>query len=266
MKKLLTILFFIFLSFNLTAQVDYSFGNIKHRRDRGVVPTIGIKGGLTHYYMHFAYERYNKLPNDFLLNPGYGLYVEYPIKKAKKLKGLAIGGEIMMIERGFQKSFDFRGDMPEVDRIKANYIDIRIPVTYYIHQANLLSPYVFVAPDFGICYGGEFSKTFKDNPELNNSVDISKSNAMRSYDISLTVGAGLRYNIHFQVFTLVLKLDGSFNLGLLNTNGASNLTYVDQIAYHVKNDSRKNRGFEVMFSIGVPLKFNFLHDSCWGWK
>lgn len=263
MKKLLTILFFVLLSWNLTAQVDYSFGNVKHRRDRGVVPTIGIKGGLTHYYMHFAYDRYNKLADDFLLKPGFGLYIEYPIKK---VRGLAVSGEIMMVERGFQKSFDFRGDMPEVDCIKANYIDIRIPIIYYLRPTELLSPYIFAAPDFGLCYGGEFSKTFSENPEYNTSVDISNSDAMHQFDISLAVGAGVRYNIHFQVFTLVLKLDGSYNFGFLNTNGASESNYVDNLAYHVKDDSRFNRGFEVMFSIGLPLKFNFLHDSCWGWR
>ena len=60
MKKLLAILVFVLLGLNLTAQVDYSFGNVKNKRDRGVVPTIGIKGGLTHYYMDFAYKEYNK--------------------------------------------------------------------------------------------------------------------------------------------------------------------------------------------------------------
>ena len=264
MKKLLTILFFIVLSWNLSAQVvDYSFGNVKHKRDRGVVPTIGIKGGLTNYYMHFAYDNYNKLSNDIVLNPGFGVYIEYPVKK---LRHWAVSGEVMMVERGFKKSFKFRGDMPEVDQIKANYLDIRIPIIYYIHPTNLLTPYLFVAPDFGFCYGGEFTKTFSDNPEFNSSVDISNSDAMSSFDVSLAMGAGLRYNIHFQVFTLVLKLDGSFNLGFLNTNGATEPTYVDNIAYHVKDDSRRNRGVEVMFSIGIPLKFNRLHDSCWGWK
>ena len=263
MKKLLAILFFVALGVNLTAQVDYSFGNVKHKRDRGVVPTIGIKGGLTHYYMSFAYENYNKLPNDIVLKPGFGLYIEYPVKK---LRHWAVSGEVMMVERGSQKSFKFRGDMPEVDRINANYLDIRIPIIYYLRPTDLLSPYVFVAPDFGLCYGGEFSKTFSENPEYNISVDIAKSDAMNQFDVSLNIGVGFRYNIHFQVFTLVLKLDGSYNLGFLDTNGASESTYVDNIAYHVKNDSRRNRGFEVMFSIGIPLKFNLLHDSCWGWK
>ena len=256
-------MFFVALSWNLSAQVDYSFGNVKHKRDRGAVPTIGVKGGLTHYYMHFAYDTYNKLPDDMVLKPGFGLYIEYPLKKKK---GWAVSGEIMMIERGFKKSFNFRNEMPEVDEIKAQYIDVRIPIIYYFKHTNLLSPYVFVAPDFGLCYGGEFSKTFADNPEYNTSVNIANSDAMNSFDISLALGAGVRYNIHFQVFTLVLKLDGSFNLGFINTNGSSESNYVDNIAYHVKDDSRRNRGLEVMFSIGLPLKFNRLHDSCWGWR
>lgn len=254
---------FVVLGQNLTAQVDYSFGNIKHKRDRGSVPTIGIKGGLSNYYMSFAYDNYNKLHNDIVLKPGFGLYIEYPVKK---LRHLTIGGDIMMIEKGFQKSFKFRGDMPEIDRIKANYLDVRIPVSYYFLPNELLSPYLFVAPDFGYCYGGEFSKKFPENPEYDNSVDVSDSDAMNAFDISLAIGGGLRYNIHFEVFTMVLKLDASFNLGFIDTNGASESIYVDNIAYHVKDDSRRNRGVELMFSIGIPLKFNRMHDSCWGWK
>ncbi|MBR6091688.1 MAG: PorT family protein [Bacteroidales bacterium] len=262
MKKLLTLMFFVALSLCVTAQVDYSFGNIKHKREKSTIPTIGIKGGLTSYHMHFAYEKYNKLSDDLILKPGFGLYVEFPIKK---LKGFAVGGEVMMIDRGYRKSFKFRGDMPEVDQIQAHYLDVRIPITYYFRHTEVLNPYIFIAPDFGMCYGGEMTKTFAGNPKYNTSVDISKSDAMSSFDLSLAFGVGIRYKIHFQVFTLVLKLDGSYNLGLLNTNGAKEPVYVDNLAYHVKDASRYNRGLEVMFSIGIPLKFNFLHDSCWGW-
>lgn len=262
MKKLLTLMFFVALSLCVTAQVDYSFGNIKHKREKSTIPTIGIKGGLTSYHMHFAYEKYNKLSDDLILKPGFGLYVEFPIKK---LKGFAVGGEVMMIDRGYRKSFNFRGDIPEVDQIQAHYLDVRIPVTYYFRHTEVLNPYIYIAPDFGMCYGGEMTKTFAGNPKYNTSVDISKSDAMSSFDLSLAFGVGIRYKIHFQVFTLVLKLDGSYNLGLLNTNGAKEPVYVDNLAYHVKDASRYNRGLEVMFSIGIPLKFNFLHDSCWGW-
>ena len=156
--------------------------------------------------------------------------------------------------------------MPEVDEINTKYLDVRIPITYYFRNTEVLNPYIFAAPDFGFCYSGEFTKTFSENPEYNQSLDISDSDAMSSFDISLAVGAGIKYNIHFQMFSIVLKLDASYNFGFLNTNNASEPVYVDNIAYHVKDDSRRNRGLEFMLSIGVPLKFNKLHDSCWGWK
>ena len=214
--------------------------------------------------MHFAYDKYNKLSNDFVLKPGFGLFIEYPLKKS--LKNFAIGGEVMMINRGFRKSFNFRGYMPEVDEINTKYLDVRIPITYYFRNTEVLNPYIFAAPDFGFCYSGEFTKTFSENPEYNQFLDISDSDAMSSFDISLAVGAGIKYNIHFQMFSIDLKLDASYNFGFLNTNNASEPVYVDNIAYHVKDDSRRNRGLEFMLSIGVPLKFNKLHDSCWGWK
>lgn len=265
MKKLLPILFFIILGYSLTAQVvDYSFGNVKHKRDKSTVPTVGIKGGLTKYDMHFAYQEYNKLPDDFVLKPGFGVFIEFPFKKPR-LRAISIAGEVMMIERGMRKSFKFRGDMPEVDEIKANYIDVRIPITYYFRNAEVVNPYIFVAPDFAFCYGGEFSKTFSENPEYNTSVNVANSDALNSLDILLAAGVGVRFNFHFQVFTLIMKLDGSYHFGLLNTNGAKESTYVDNLAYHIEDESRYNRGFEVMLSIGIPLKFNFLHDSCWGW-
>ncbi len=267
MKKIITIVsLLIAVSLNLSAQVDYSFGNIKNKRDKGVVPTIGIKGGLTHYYNVFSYDKYNKLADDFTLNPGFGLYIEYPVKK---VRGLAISVEFMVVEKGFKKSFDYNWDLnngtttPEIDQLKANFIDLRVPIIYYMRHTALLSPYLFVAPDFGFCYGGEMTKTFTEHPEHNQSINISDTDAVKKYDISFIFGAGMRYNIHFQLFTMVLKLDASYNLGFLNTNGASEPTY-GGIAYHV-NDRRVNRGFELMFSIGIPLKFNRMHDSCWGW-
>lgn len=263
MKRLLALLFFIFLSLVLTAQaVDYGFGKVKHKRNRKVVPTIGIKVGLTHYYMDFAYDKYNRLPDDFILKPGFGLFIEYPLKK---LNGLSIGCDIMMIERGFQKSFYFRGDMPEVDRINAKYIDVRIPIVYYFLTTSQINPYIIAAPDFGLCYGGEFSKTFPENPNFNQYVDISKSDAMNQFDFSLAFGAGVRYSIPFQAFTLVLKIDGSYNFGFLDTNGASESYHNDNITYQISDESRRNRGFELMLSVGIPLKFNTTHDACWGW-
>lgn len=266
MKRLITILLFVFaISFQTMAQVDYSFGNIKKKRNLKNVPTIGVKGGFTMNNMAFSVKSYDKLPGEGVNAPAYGLFMEFP---NSKIRGLAIGGEVLMVERGVTKDFMFRNLYHEIDKISTKYIDIRIPVTYYFMSYNIVNPYVFVAADFAVCYSGSVSKSFPDNDEFEDlSIDMSKSDAvLRPYDISAVAGVGVRFNIPFQVFTLVIKLDADYNFGLLNTMPSKHGTPIDVYAYtYEKNESRKNRGLEFMISIGLPLKFDFGRDACYGW-
>lgn len=263
MKKLISILFFVALSVNLVAQHDFSFGNVRNNREKSSAPIAGVKVGLTSYHMDFAYKKYNKLPNDMVLKPAFGLFIEYPVKL---INGLSIGADFLMINRGFRKSFDLRGEVKETDEISAQYFDIRIPVTYYLFNSRKLTPYIFVAPDFALCYAGTFSKSFPDYPDYNTSVDVSKSDALSSYDICLALGAGLRYNLRLRSFTMTFKLDGAYNLGFLNTNGATESNYVDKITYNVEETGRFNRGLEFMLSVGMPLKINRTYDACRSWR
>ena len=263
MKKLISILFFVALSLNLAAQHDFSFGNATNNRDKSIVPIVGIKAGLTSYHMDFAYEEYNKLPNDMVLKPAFGFFVEFPMKL---VNGLSVGVDLLMINRGFRKSFDLRGEVKEIDEISAQYFDVRIPLTYYFFDAKKLTPYIFVAPDFALCYAGEFSKSFPDNSDYNTTVDVSKSDALSSYDVCLALGAGFRYNLRLRSFTMTFKLDGAYNLGFLNTNGATESNYADKITYNIDDEGRLNRGLEFMLSIGIPLKFNRTYDACRGWR
>lgn len=248
-----------------TAQVDYSFGHVARKRDFKHVPTLGIKGGLTFYDMKFSIKDYNKLPGEHVMNPGFGLFIEYDVN-LRKLQGLTIGGEIMSIGRGYKKDFSFRGNIREIDQLNAKYIDLRIPVSYYFMSLSSVSPYIFVAPDFAFCYGGNWSKTFPDGEVSNISVDISESDAViRPFDIALNMGVGVRFKIKHPVYTVVIKIDGSYNLGLMNVKSKNDGRPVDVYAYAFDNEIRHNRGFEFMLSIGMPLKLNLKHDACWGW-
>lgn len=267
MKKIL-VLTIILLSavFQTMAQVDYSFGHVAKKRDFKHVPTVGIKGGLGFYNMHFSIKEYNKLPGNNVMNPGFGLFVEYDLN-ISKLQGLAIGGEIMSIGRGYKKDFTFRGKIREIDQMESKYIDLRIPVSYYFMNYSTVSPYIFVAPDFAYCYGGTWSKTFPDGEVNDISVNISDSDAVISpFDISLNMGVGVRFKIKHPVFTVIVKLDGSYNLGLMNVKSKENGKPSDVYAYSFYNEIRNNRGFEFMLSIGMPLKLNLKHDACWGWR
>lgn len=265
MKKLTAILIFVLaLGFQTVAQVDYSFGNIKKKRNMRNVPTIGIKGGYTMNNMHFANKVYNDLSGDGVNAPAYGLFLEFP---SSKYLGFSLGFELLMVQRGMTKDFMFRNLYHEIDKVETKYIDFRIPVTYYFFRYSVINPYIFVAADFAWCYSGVVSKNFPDNSDWNLSVDMSKSDAvMRPYDISAIAGVGLRFNLNFEVFTIVIKLDADYNFGLINTIPSEKGTPIDVNAYTFdKDDTRTNRGLEFMVSIGLPLKFNFARDACTRW-
>lgn len=269
MKKFTAILVLLLaISLQTMAQVDYSFGYIKKKRDFKNVPTIGIKGGLTLYSMRFSDSNYNDLSGNYVLKPGFGVFVEYDVN-IKNIQGFTLGVELMSVNRGYHKEFVFRpgsADIKEVDDLDAKYIDLRIPFGYRFNSEQTVNPYVFVAPYVGFCYGGAISKEFPDGQHENLSVDISKSDAIiNPLDLGLIMGAGVRFNFKFEVFSLILKLDASYDLGLMNTYSTVNGNPTDLYAYTFLNETRRNKGFEFMLSIGLPLKFTFLRDACYGW-
>ena len=63
-----------------------------------------------------------------------------------------------------------------------------------------------------------------------------------------------------------IKLEADYNLGLLNTLSSTNGIPIDVYAYTFEKETRKNRGFEIMLSIGIPLKFEKHFDPCSGWN
>ena len=264
MMRRLAAIIVLLMAFSLNAEAwDYGFGN-RPRQTRKNVPVIGIKGGLTFYGMSFSNKYYNDLKMDRVSFPGFGLFAEFPIENFPQM---SIGVELLMIERGMKKSFDFRDKISEIDKIDAKYIDLRIPVTYYFFDANAINPYVFLAADVAFCYGGQISKEFPNGELENCYVDIAKSDAvMKPLDISAIAGVGVRFKIKFTRFTMPIKLEADYNLGLLNNMSSTTGNPIDVYVYTFEKETRKNRGFEIMLSIGIPLKFEQHYDACSGWN
>lgn len=264
MRRFFTIIVLLTVfTLNAEAQWDYSFGN-KYRKTRKNLPVIGLKGGLTSYGMRFSNKYYDDLKMERLLKPGFGIFTEFPIERFPRL---SVGAEILMIERGMRKSFDFRESVSETDEIDAKYIDFRIPVTYYFLDERTVSPYVFAAADFAFCYGGTVSKKFPNGEIDDMTVDISQSDALiNPFDISVIGGAGVRFKIKFSTFTMPVKIEADYNFGLLNTMSKKAGTLIDVYAYSFDGEIRKNRGFEFMLGIGIPFKINRNYDACRKWN
>jgi len=265
-KSIILILLMIFIIDNSIAQ-GYVFNIFKNARnqDRSKAVIVGLKGGYTINYMHFSDKDYNSLDGSTLNKPAYGLYIEIPIKKK-----LSIAPEVLMMERGMTKKYVWRNEIPTTDIIDAKYVDLRVPVIYRFLSGVSVKPYVFVAPDIAFCYGGTIDKNYDVEPNVlqqNNitdpdAIEIAKSDAVMSqFALSALVGAGVRYDINFQSFSLILKFDLGYNLGLTNTyskaekNGTAQLGNVN--AYDPERIGKRfNRGFEAMLSIGLPLHFS----------
>lgn len=263
MKKIIVILMVLFaVGIQATAQVDYSFGNMKKSRKLKTNPSVGIKGGLTFYNMKFSDANYDKLSGERVIKPGFGAFVEIPFGK----RGMSIGAELMMIERGMKKSFNHLG-VEEVNSINSKYIDFRIPLTYYLLLSDYINPYMFVAADAAFCYGGTAQTSFPNGEYSSSSVDIATSDAvLTQYDLSAIVGVGVRFNVMFELFTMAVKLDASYNFGILNIKSQVEGTPTNVYAHSSKDDATwHNRGIEIMLGVSIPLKWNRMHDSCWGW-
>lgn len=271
MRRFLTIIvLLIAVGFQAAAQVDYSFGNIKKKHGKTDVPIGGFKGGFTFYNMHFSDKDYNKLPGKNVTAPGYGIFVEYPMRT---MKDMTIGVEVMMIEKGYIKEFNARPNgvnIPKIEQINAKYIDVRVPFSYRFMAKNVINPYVFAAADVSFCYAGEQKHEFPENDEIQTqSVDLSKSDGvMKQLDISVLAGAGLRFNIRVNRSVVVLKLDGAYNFGIMNvkSNVDGDITNVNAWQQSETKEKWYNRGIELMVSLGIPLKYDRREGACKKWK
>lgn len=269
MRRALTILTILLsLGFASMAQADYGFGgSIKNGKPS--IPIIGLKGGLTSYDMKFSDKDYNKLNGKSISSIGYGVFVEYP---SKRINGLSVGAEVMLVEKGYFKEFNARPNgvnIKKTEQIDAKYCDIRIPVSYRFLPEKRINPYVFVAPDLSFCYGGTQKHEFPDNNELQTqSVDLSKSDAVLTQtDISVVAGIGLRFNIPINRNVYVIKLDGAYNFGLNNVKSQQDSKYANVHAWYSEDkESWNNKGYEIMLSIGIPLIFNRMEGACKSWR
>lgn len=264
-RKIVILLLLTAAVFQTVAQVDYSFGNIKKSHKIKNIPTVGIKGGLTFYNMKFSNKAYDKLPGENIQNIGYGVFGETPFGKNRNM---SVSFELMMIEKGMKKSFDHRG-VQEINQINSKYIDFRIPLTYYFMVSDYVNPYIFGAADIAFCYGGTDKVEYPNKEYEGSSIDIANSDAvLKLFDLSVIAGAGVRFNIHFESFTMSVKLDASYNFGLLNVKSNVEGEPANIYAYYYDENNREkwyNRGLEVMLSVGIPLKFNKMNDLYYDW-
>ncbi|MGN0033700.1 MAG: outer membrane beta-barrel protein [Candidatus Limimorpha sp.] len=261
MRKFFICLLFLSSLVNLQAQ---SRGSYYDRNQKFNATLIGLKAGFSSYNMAFGNMPYSDADNNNISNLTFGAFVEMPIKS---VYGLSVGAEAVMLERGYDIKYRFRDVIDSEDVLEARYIDFRLPVSYRFLPSKLVNPYVFIAPGIGFCYAGENRQTIGDLYSY--SIDIRESDAViNNIDFGFAFGAGLRCNLPINWYYVVLKLDVSYYLGLMNTYSKKVLdgdcSYINVFAVGDNTfTTRYNRGFEATISIGFPL-IRQSHDACMG--
>lgn len=274
MKKLLFLIVVLMIGSSVSAQSSHT--NNKARKAVG----IGLLGGgnLTHYaYINSGYNL-NSLPfADSLLlrvHPTLGFTVDIPMENH-----LYITPEFLVETKGDARQYISTPSGSEVlYTATVSYLDVRVPIAYSIPVSKSFQPFVFVAPSVSL--------TLPDLPLMDNGItmtDLGQSGnttqlntltasidsaTMAPFDAGLSVGVGCRYYFDFDSFSLALKFEVSYNMGLVNTYSKSER---DEIAnalntnvYNIKG-MRLNQGIECLFSVVLPLKF-LDGGACSGWS
>lgn len=268
MKKTILVLLILALVGQMTAQQTND-----NKRREAVAIGVRFGGNLASYY-YTENADLNELPFDTLMNrvrPILGLNVEIPL-----FNGLMyVAPEVSFTGRGDSRVFHSSSWNADVCyKAKVNYLEARLPISVAIPATKWLKPYVFVAPSFALALDtvGPMVSTIEqyslDNPQsFADQVAVTNSN-MAPYDFGLLAGAGLRFLINFKSFALVVKAEGGYHLGFLDTyseqehQNQANAQNVN--AYNIKGN-RLNRGIEAAITIALPLSFHS-GDDCFYWS
>ena len=272
MRKLLLIVIVMAFSMPMNAQRHAASRQLNESRPVG----IGVKFGANLPNYHYASKDLNQLGRnangiDTLwmerVRLSFGLQLELPVGE-----NWLLSPELLYLNKGDQRRF-YNVPLAETLTYEArvNYLDLRIPLTYVVPLNIPIQPYVFAGFDSGMVlpyfsFGSDKEWNLSGEFSLGNEyVEVNKSN-MAPFDLSVFGGLGLRFNVVFDRFSLVMKLEADYNYGLMNTYSKRELASQTPAAnlYGLANslggtqyvaDSRKNRGLEAFLTMVLPLKF-----------
>lgn len=229
-----------------------TFGQIRSNSD-GLVKvlkrvSLGVKGGVNICKTVYTDLNIKIDENDFVPKYAFGAYIEIPMRRF-----LSISPEFMYIQRGAKLHYNYAGVFPSEYQITARFIDVRVPFQFYYPITNFFKPYAYIAPDFGYVLGGHIDEKRTGLDESH--IDIGKAN-YRSFDLSVLVGIGTRFDINLGQTYMFVKIEAGYNHGFMDTfsdmEKAESSTPANVNAFN-NTGRRYNRGIEVMLSIGIPL-------------
>lgn len=202
----------------------------------------GVKRGINCPRLYYTSNALRNLPHEFLLKKSYGCFVEMPLWGK-----FTIAPEFNVQQRGDSTTFKFAGHKVGYSLL-AKYVSVRTPVYCYFPVSDLVKPYLFLGPDFGVAVKGEING-------YGQTVGINSRNINRWYVGTLS-GAGVRVNVPLRWITMVLKLEAALNMGLLDTYSKAEkegTAHPLNVQAYTIDGHRYSRGLEVHLGLGFFL-------------
>lgn len=226
---------------------------------------IGVRGGLNLADMVYSFDPID-IYHHYLQPQGMvGLFGHFHLGKSN----LAIRPEVTFIGRADSLEWkDVRY------RLKAHYLDLRMPITYNIRfRDSYLSPYLMVAPQFNMAYGGKVNYFDQEDYPEGCSTAITTAD-INPYDVSVMFGGGLDVLLPTKGIPVLLSLEAGYNISLLNNFAQREILDNPRVAddnrsrilnhlipgAELYQETRKSRGIELALRIALPL------DDSWKCK
>ena len=204
---------------------------------------IGVKGGI-----HGSFTKYSDLKNrdpKTVLGGVGGVFAEFELGEKRIF---SLRPEVLFLRRGTKISDD------EIDyKLKAKYVDIRLPFIWNIGEASGVRPYLYVAPIAGFVRGGNITLSDMNG---NYKVDVSKANMASTY-FAGALGAGIKIPLQVANGKFIrIDVDANYQYGFTDTYGSKEkdgiAIAVNTPVYNLKG-TRKMHGMEITASVSVPL-------------
>lgn len=204
---------------------------------------FGVRGG-----MNLSWADYSELKNrdpKMLFGGVGGVYAEFEFGENRLF---SIRPEVNWLSRGTKIS-----DSDLDYKLKAKYVDVRLPLVFNFGNYQKIRPYLYVAPLIGFVRGGNISLTENG---MNYKVDVSKASMASTY-FAGTVGAGVKIPILLSNSKrMQFSLEANYQHGFTDTYSDmekdGEAIAVNRFWYDIRGN-RKLHGVEITASLSIPL-------------
>lgn len=257
MRKILLCLLVILSTIEINAQINSS----KKQSHKGNAIGIGFMAGINHSTFTYSEYHLKSLPNNLLLRPNIGFFVNIPINKE-----ISIAPSLSLYNKGTLTKYIYEQTYDVIYTAKSRYFSVRIPIYYYINKRlnskydvkpfynayNSVQPFIVIAPSYNYLLGGNINLSQPQLPIEDVSVNIGKAN-MNIHDICIFLGGGISLN----KFSLHTKLEIGYNIGIINNFSDMEINETAQSyninAYNI-NGKRFNHNIELNIYISLPIR------------